>query len=146
MPANTQPIYSKVGDIAWSSSQPITAANTTRDMTSGTVYTIWTADATNGGFLQKLRFIVDPNVSGGVSAATVARIWINNGSTTGTAANNSLFGNLTLPAVTPSATVANNEFEYPFNVAFPAGYKVCVTIHTATTTTGWFCNAVAGKY
>ena len=38
MPANMVPIFSKAGDIRWSSTD-MTAANTTADLTSGTSYT-----------------------------------------------------------------------------------------------------------
>lgn len=141
MVANVEPIYSKVGDVQWNGGY-ITAANTTTDLTSGTTYSIWTADATNGGFLQKLRFRSTP---GGNTSATVARIWINNGSTAGTAANNVLFTEVTLPAITASATAATSEIEVPMNFAMPPGYVIYVTIHTASAN-GWRCTGVGGKY
>lgn len=46
MPANLDPIYSRIGSIQWTPS--VTAANTAMDGT-GTVSTIWTADSVNGG-------------------------------------------------------------------------------------------------
>lgn len=82
MAANTSPIYTRVADIQWVES--ITAANNTIDITSGTSYLVWTADATEGGYLREIRIKANPANN---SAATVARIWINNGSTTGTSSN-----------------------------------------------------------
>lgn len=126
MPANTDPIYSKLGDIQWAESM-VTAHNVV-DLTSGTSYLVWTADATNGGFLKSIRIKVNPAAS---SAATVVRIWINNGSTLGTAANSALFAELGIPATTTTATAALPDFEIPMNIALPAGYRVYATLGTA---------------
>lgn len=142
MPANFSPIYTRVGDIQWVTTGYMTAANTTADLTSGTTYLAFTADATNGGFLRSLRFKATP---AGNTTATVARVWINNGSTTGTAANNTLFGEITLPLTTATGTAATAEYEYPMNVALPPAYAVYLTIHTASAN-GWKVTAVAGKY
>lgn len=140
MPANVDPIFSKSGNIDWNSY--ITAANTTADLTSGTSYLVWTADVTNGGWLESLRFRATP---AGNTTATVARIWINNGSTTGTAANNVLFTEITLPAITASGTAATAEFEVPIRRALDAGFRVYVTIHTASAN-GWACTGCGGNY
>lgn len=140
MAAGTSPIYTRTPDVQWISG--ITAANTTADLTSGTSYLAFTADATEGGFVRSIRFKATP---AGNTTATVARIWINNGSSTGTAANNALFGELTLPAVTASATAATVELEYPVNAPLPAGYKIYITIHTASAN-GWTATTFGGKY
>lgn len=140
MAANVDPIYTRAPDVQWIG--PIITANTTADMTSGTTYLVFTADATNGGFLQKIRFKATP---AGNTTATVARIWINNNLTTGTAANNILFDECTLPLVTASATLATISFEVPMNIALPASYKVYITIHTGSAN-GWLATGVGGKY
>lgn len=140
MPANTVPIFSKAPDIQWIGY--ITAANTTADLTSGTSYLVFTADATNGGMLSKIRFRPTP---AGNTTATVARVWINNGSTTGTAANNSLYDEVSLPAVTASGTAAVAGYEVAFNIPIPAGYRIYITIHTASAN-GWQATAIGGKY
>lgn len=140
MPANTEPIFSRLPDVQWIG--PITAANTTADLTSGTSYLVWTADATNGGYLERIRFRATP---AGNTAATVARIWINNGSTTGTAANNTLYSEVQLPATTASGTAATPTYEEAIKLALPAGYKVYITIHTASAN-GWLATAIGGKY
>ena len=53
MAGNTTPIYSKVADWQWVSG--ITTANTTKDLTAGTSYLVFTADATNGGYVKKIK-------------------------------------------------------------------------------------------
>lgn len=141
MAANTAPIYSRLADIQFSGAY-LTTANTTADLTSGTSYLVFAADATNGGYIQRLKFRSTP---AGNTTATVARIWINNGSTTGTAANNSLYDEVTLPATTASGTLATAGYEVPMNMPLPAGYKVYITIHTASTN-GWNVTAIGGKY
>jgi hypothetical protein len=140
MPANNEPIFTRQADIQWIG--PIVTANTTADLSSGTSYLVWTADATNGGWLESIRFRSTP---AGSTTATVARIFVNNGSTTGTAANNSLFDEITLPATTASGTAATAGAEVPVRKAFPPGYKVYITIHTASAN-GWYATAFGGKY
>lgn len=136
MPANTQPIYTRLGDVQWIN---VVTANTSKDLTSGTSYLVWTADSTNGGFLQKLR--IRP---AGTNVATVLRIWINNGSTTGTAANNTLYDEITVPATTNSETAAIAGTEIPMNMALPASFRVYIT--TGTSVTSIFVTGVGGKY
>jgi len=139
--ANTTPIYTRVGDIEWATSA-LTAANTTTDLTSGTIYLVFTSDATNGGYVQRIRF----RTLGSNSNATVARIWINNGSTTGTAANNILWDEITLPVTTVSQVAAQANYELPLNFALPPGYTIYVTLGTAPTSAGWAATIIGGKY
>jgi hypothetical protein len=139
MAANTDPIYSRSPDIQWTTIPSATTANTAGDGT-GTVFTVWTSDSTNGGFLQRVRI-----KALSTSTATVLRFFINNGSTNGTAANNSFFEEVTIPAVTASSVAAVQPFEVPFNVALPAGYKVNCCY--ATSVTGAvYLTAIGGKY
>lgn len=138
MPANTNPIYTRTPDIQWGATT-VATANTAKDGT-GTVLTVFTADATEGGFVQKMRFR-----AAGTNVATVARIFINNGSANSTAANNILFDEITLAATTLSETGALATYEVPINLALPAGYKLNVTIGT-TVSAGYYVSAVGGKY
>ena len=135
---NTSPIYTGIPHIEWIDA--VATANTTRDLTSGTSYLAFTADATNGGYLNKLRFAPK-----GTNIQTVARIWINNGSTTGTAANNFLFQEVTLIATTSSETQSLPFTEVPLDIALPAGYKIYITVGT-TVSAGFMVGVVAGKY
>lgn len=140
MASNFSPIYSRVADIQWG--DYMVTANTTADLTGGTIYLVFTADATNGGYVQKLRLRATP---AGNTTATVCRVWINNGSTTGTAVNNTLFDEITLPATTASGTAATANYEVPLNFALPPGYRIYCTIHTASAN-GWKPSIVGGKY
>ena len=139
MPSNTTPIFSKAGDIQWNDASIVTA-NTTTDLTTGTSYLIFTADATNGGYIQKLR--IRPL---GTNVATVLRVWINNGSTTGTAINNVLYDEVSLAISTASQTSALALYELPLNFALPLGYRIYVTIGTGVSA-GYDVTAIAGKY
>ena len=134
---NTQPIYSSTGDTQWIGS--VLTANTTKDLTAGTAYLAFTASAT-GGYVQRMRFRAL-----GTNVATVARIFINNGSATGTTANNILWDEISLPATTLSETAALPTYELPLNFALPAGYKLFVTVATAVAA-GYGVTVIGGKY
>ena len=140
MAVNNKPIFTGTPDIQWINS--MTVANTTTDLTSGTSYLAFTSNATNGGYVQKIRF----RTLGTNSNATVARVWINNGSATATAANNTLFDEITLPSTTSSQTAAQANYELPLNFALPAGYKLYITLGTAPTSAGWDACVVGGSY
>ena len=139
MAANVQPIYSKVADIQWATAI-VQSANTTTDLTSGTIYPIFTADTTNGGYVQRIRF--RPL---GTNAATVARVWINNSSTTGTADNNAMWDEIGIAATTVSQTAAQPTYELPLNFPLPASYRLYVTLGTAVAA-GFDVTVIGGKY
>lgn len=139
--ANTQPIFSSLGEVQWSISA-MTVANTTKELTGGTIYLVFTADATNGGFVQRIRF----RSLGTNSSATVARVWFNNGSTTATSSNNALFDEITLTTITNSEVAAQATFELPLNIALPPGYRIYVTLGTAPNAAGWQATVIGGKY
>ena len=140
MPANNQPIFTRLADIQWT--DVITFANTTTDLTAGTIYLAFTADATNGGYVQRIRF----RTLGTNSNATVARVWVNNGATNATAANNTLIDEITLPTTTVSQAAAQANYELPLNFALPAGYRIYVTLGQAPTSAGWQASIIGGKY
>jgi hypothetical protein len=81
----------------------------------------------------------------GTNVAAVLRIFINNGSTPGTAANNTFYGEVSLPATTASTTAGTVEVDYPMNVRLPAGFRVYAGLGAAVAA-GWNCVAVAGQY
>lgn len=137
MAANTQPIFSIAGDVEWGATA-ITTANTAKDGT-GTVLTVFTANV-DGGFVQRIRFR-----SAGTNIATVARVFINNGSTNATAANNILYDEITLAATTLSEVAAQPVYELPLNFALPAGYVLNVTLGT-TVAAGYYVSVIGGKY
>lgn len=139
MAGNNAPIYSRVADVQWNST-PVQSANTTTDLTSGTIYPVFTADTTNGGYVQRMRF--KPL---GTNVATVARIWLNNGSATTTGSNNSLWDELTIVASTASQTSAQPVYEVPLNFALPPSYRLYVTLGTSGAT-GYDVVTIGGKY
>lgn len=74
MAANTSPIYSRQGDVQGGDILTTAAADFTGQGINNVV--VYTADLTNGGFIQRLRFKA---VASGANAATVARVYYNNG-------------------------------------------------------------------
>lgn len=134
---NTSPIYTASGDTQWVVSA--TTANTTKDLTTGTAFTAFTASAT-GGYVQRIRF--KPL---GTNVATVARVWINDGDSPSIASNNTLWDDISLPATSNSETSAQPTFELPLNMALPPNYKIIVTLGTAVAA-GYTITVVGGKY
>ena len=134
---NTQPIFTASADTQWAVS--VTTANTTKDLSSGTSYLVFTASE-NGGYVQRLRFRAL-----GSNVATVARIFINNGSATTTAINNALWDEISLALTTVSETSALSTYEIPLNFALPSGYRIYVTLGTAVAA-GYTVTCIGGKY
>ena len=142
MPANNLPIYTRRGDVQWTIN--MTAVNTTTDLTSGTIYLAFSADTTEGGYVQRIRF--KPNNAVGINnVATVARVWMNNGSTTATAANNTFIDEISLPATTGVATAALPVYELPLNFAMPPSSTLYVTLGTGVAG-GYRATVIGGKY
>lgn len=142
MAANTSPIFSLIADIQWITA--MTAANATLDITTGTSYLAFTADATNGGYVREVRLKASPANN---TAATVLRVWLNNGSTPVTASNSSLVGEMGIPATTASATSGLADFVFSLCFAMPPGYKIYLTLGTAPGGSGQFTGTViGGKY
>ena len=146
MSANISPIYSGKPKIGWAtadgdggSAGPIKTANTAKDGT-GTVNTIFTADATNGSYVD--RVIMRP---AGSNIATVVRIFVNNGGANTTPANNVLVAEFTCPQVTLSENSAQVHLELPLQIALPATYRLYAVIGTSIAA-GLFISAHGGDY
>lgn len=139
MPGNQAPIFSKVGDIQWANGT-VATANTLKDGSGASVVTVFTADSTNGGWVERIRF-----KAAGTNIATVARVWINNGSALTTGNNNILYDELTLPATTLSETAALPTYELPLNFALPPGYRIATCVAT-TVSAGYYVSVIGGKY
>lgn len=135
---NNNPVYSYAGVIQWGATA-LTAANTAVDGT-GTVLTVFTGDATNGGWVEKLIAR-----AAGTNIATVLRVFINNGSTQATPANNILIAEMTLPATTSSLVAAQPAYELPLGFMLPPGYVINVVIATAVSA-GYYVSVQGGKY
>jgi len=144
MPGNADPIYSRRGQVSSNGTTGMTTSITTAtgDYTGASAnhVLVFTADSTNGSFVQRLRF-----KALGTNTASVARIYLNNGSAATTAANNSFYGELSLPATTAINTAATIDIDYPMNVALPAGFRIYVGVAT-TVAAGWVVTPVAGDY
>ena len=154
MAGNNDPVYSKVGDIQSTTLAAATllgpTANTAQDGT-GTMYPVFTADATNGGYLQRLLF---ESITS--TALTVCRVFwsdtvptVTSGAlVSNTSLNTRKINEIQLPAVTVSQTAAAPHLELPINMAIPPGHRISVTFGTSTGagTTGWAVTAVGGKY
>lgn len=138
MAGNNDPIYSRVGAIGQTTG--ITSAQNTYDGAGANDTLVFTADATNGSFVQRLRFKAK-----GTNVATVARVYINNGSVNTTAANNVFYGEFSLPAITISANASTGDFDYPLNFALPPGWRIYVGLGTAVAA-GWTVSTIAGHY
>ena len=69
----------------------------------------------------------------GTTAATVVRIWANNGSANTTATNNYLLGEVSVTATPMSETAAVTQpTDYDFGLlSLPAGYKIYAGLATA---------------
>lgn len=138
MAYNTNPVFAKEPQIEWAND--VTVANTTKDLTTGTIYLVFTGAAGEGSFLEKLRLR-----HRGTNVVTAIRVFINNGLTTGTAVNNVLYDEITLPANTLSEVAASPVLEIPMRLAIPAGYRVYVTLATDVAA-GFDVTGVGGKF
>lgn len=144
MAGNASPIYSRIGAIGLNGAATLgTTIVSDYNGTGANNALVFTADATNGGFVQRLRFkALGTNASG-----SVARIYINNGSTNATAANNTFYGEVSLPATTASTSSATPDIDYTMNLALPPGYRIVVGISSsAALGTGWAATTIAGAY
>lgn len=137
MAVNTSPIFSLTLNNNWPA--VITAANTAVDGT-GTTSVIYTAGA-NGSLLQKIVM-----KALGTNVATVVRFFLNNGSSSATAANNMLIREYGLPSTSASNVAPiGPDFELPLNLAMKAGYTIIACIGTAVSA-GIMVGGVGGDF
>lgn len=135
--ANTQPIFPLTPNVSFVT--PSLTANTATDGT-GTVSTLFTAGS-NGARVDRVRM-----VPLGTNASCKAYIFINNGSTTATAANNALLLDVPMGTSTASNTaLIGTPFEFLIALALPATYLL-TCVHTVTVVSGWNFKAFGGNY
>ena len=141
---NTAPIFTLKGDISTNDGTtmptPLTLAAPDYTGIHANYQLIWTADAVDGGYLRGIKF-----VSSGTNVATVARVFVNNGSSPGTATNNAPIGQISLPITTASNTAMTSELYLPIDMAISPGFRIYVGIATAVAA-GWTPTADAGQY
>lgn len=148
MAANTSPVYPRTSDLQVGGAIIGSSANTATDGTGANSSLIFTADSTEGSYIQYVKLKPVSTI-----AATVARLWYcsNTGSftpgTTNTAANSSNLGEIGVVAWTASNTLASPDYVIPVNLMLPASTKLFMTFGTSTGagTTGFSVTVVAGK-
>ena len=143
MTANVNPIFVIVPNIASDGATGMspTVLTATGDYTgvSANHVQVWKAN-TNSSWIERLRFKAI-----GTNIATVARIYLNNGSTHTTATNNTFYDEVTLPATTATNTAATNTIEVPMNFAMLSGWTIWVGLAT-TVVSGWDVSAIGADY
>lgn len=138
MAANTSPISPIAPNPGFAAAAVLTA-NTALDGT-GTIQNFFTAGA-NGARVLRVRV-----VARGTNVATVMRIFLNNGSTNTSAANNSLIAEQTIALNTISQVAQSIFYDVFLNVVLKPGYTLFYTIGTAVAA-GFSVTAVdAGDY
>ncbi|UWG96773.1 hypothetical protein LPY66_18130 [Dehalobacter sp. DCM] len=145
MPANTTPIFPLTPKISWGT--VLTADGTAtknHDGTAAGAVLLFTAGA-NGSIVNEIK--ATPL---GTNVASALRIFINNGSANTTAANNALYSDAALPAITiaentgqSSVQVLKPDDNKP--ITLPAGYKLYACVGT-TMAIGWHVAVVGGDY
>jgi hypothetical protein len=144
MTANTSPIFTLTPDISTDKttgrSQPVTAAiGASYDGTHANMVLVHTADA-NGSYVDRIRC-----TAAGSNVATVARLFANNGSTNGTAANNCPIDQISLPATTANNAAATPTIVFPLGIRLKAGERLYIGLGTAVAA-GWAFVAESGQY
>jgi hypothetical protein len=159
MAGNAQPLYSAAPRIDSAKMSTLgsgivvgPSANTATDGSGANTYPCFVSGA-NGSYLQKIVFRPI-----GSPATTVARIFFCNNlgafpgtwtaGTTNTAANTSLYAEITLPAWTLTQLLQSVWLELPFGFAIPTGFGVLVTFGTSTGSagTGYDPLVIGGNY
>lgn len=144
MAANTSPIFTLTPSNTWAK---VTAADTTEDGTSAGVVLCHTIGA-NGGYCEKLIFWPISTSGSTTTNAAAGRVYMNNGSTVGTAANNLLFKEITLAAtaVNVTATAAATGYELALGFQIQANYVIYVGVTSFAANTQWNVMYVGGEY
>lgn len=137
MAQNTAPIFTVTPNIGFG---VINSLNNTYDMTTGTSASLFTA-GTSGSYVTKIR--VKPS---GSTAATVLRFFLNTGGATTVGTNNSLYAELSMPAITANNSLAQNDFEVPMNIAIPANFIIYGVSGTAPGAGGFEVTTIGGDY
>ena len=148
MAGNATPQFTKNGNV---SGIAVTAANTSSEGggTIGTdIFLAFTADATNGSFVDTVRWIPTATANT-TTTATVGRVYVSSqasGATTN--ANTHLIAEVTLPSVSADhATIPVFSIDVPVNMRLPAGWTILVQCNAAPAANSqWKVVAVGGDY
>lgn len=150
MPANINPIYSKIAVI---SGIEVGSAANTRSDGSGTINTdifrVFMADSTNGSWVSRLRLQPTARVAATATAATVFRVYISSQQSGAVLPGNCWpFQEIAAPSVTADqTTTATNPIEVPLNFALPPSYTILVSSHVVNNAnTSWTATVFGGNY
>lgn len=146
MAANTAPRFTLNGNNASDGGTTMaptftTAANDYTGATATHNKRVFKADATNGSRIVGLQFKAI-----GTNTASVARIFINNGSANTTATNNSFVDEISLPATTASSTTTTPPIAFIFSGGYldlEPGFEIYVGLGT-TVAAGWVVTPILG--
>ena len=149
MASNFSPRFTLLGDMSSDANAgspdamapTFTTAAADYDGTTATHNKIVFTSGSEGSRIAGLRFKAK-----GTNVASVARIFVNNGSSAGTAANNSFVGEISLPAPVASATTATVDLDYYFPNGYydlPPAYTIIVGLGT-TVAAGWVVSPIQG--
>jgi len=145
MAANIAPIYPNVPKINWGTVLTADAtASKNHDGTTTNAVLIYTAGP-NGSRIDEIKALPL-----GTNVASALRIFINNGSVSTTAVNNTLYADVALPSTTISEVNGQSEVivRQPNDnrsLVLPPGYKLYATIGT-TVAAGWEVTAQGGDF
>lgn len=153
MAANINPIFGRTPDVQLGKAVAGTANLTTSAITaqdgSGSLLPIFQADATEGGFVDR---VICKAV--GSPAATVLRIFLCSATgaftpgSTNTTTNTSMLAEVGTSAVTSSNINAQTVYEIPIRIPIPAGWRLLIGAGTSTGASGntFDVITVASKY
>ncbi len=148
MAANSNPRFTRNGTLG---SVLVTAANTSSQGggTIGTdIFLVEQADATNGSFVEKVRWIPTATTPT-TTTATVGRIFASSQATGATtSANTFLLAEVTLAATAAdNASTAVMPIDIPLGITLPANWTILATTHAApAANTAWRVTAIGGDY
>lgn len=143
MAASNDVIYSRAGsqtrDNTTGMNQPVTAASGDYNGTGANNSLVFTAGV-EGGYVQRIRL-----KAVGTNVASVARFYINNGSSNLVATNNTFFHEEQLPATTATNTAPTPPVDVVLNFALEPNFRIYMGLGTAVAA-GWVALPFAGKY
>lgn len=133
MGGNVQPQFTRQSNFL--STEFGGTALTTSDGSGGTFGTsmiiIFTADATNGSYVEAVRILAVASVASTATAATTARLYVattNSGSTS--TANCGLIIEVALPIITANVSgTATNVYDIPLGIRINAGTYLAISSH-----------------
>jgi len=152
MPANYNPIFSRIGVIGSNIAQ--TTGVTRSDgvgNTGSNMKKVFTSDVNNGSYVQKIRLTPYATAANTAMAATVIRVYYStetaNNATTTVDNTHLLAEVLTTTQSASNATTQVYNIEVPLGFAMPANTAILVSTHlNPAANTNWSCVVFGGHY